>query len=114
MLVEDLPLHLVAVVMSLTTLLFNLHVIYNFNITSARQNLLAMCNESNLYRSSSFLTCLKIYINVSNVSQISFFLLSCRGEGVVVYNCCTGQQNPITWSRFVKTSFKYMRKHPFS
>ncbi|CAB3233823.1 unnamed protein product [Arctia plantaginis] len=37
-----------------------------------------------------------------------------RGEGVVVYNCCTGQQNPITWSRFVKTSFKYMRKHPFS
>ncbi|XP_075988618.1 putative fatty acyl-CoA reductase CG5065 [Anticarsia gemmatalis] len=37
-----------------------------------------------------------------------------RGEGVVVYNCCTGQQNPITWQRFVKTSFKYMRKHPFS
>ncbi|CAF4957111.1 unnamed protein product [Pieris macdunnoughi] len=37
-----------------------------------------------------------------------------RGEGVVVYNCCTGQQNPITWRRFVKTSFKYMRKHPFS
>lgn len=37
-----------------------------------------------------------------------------RGEGVVVYNCCTGQQNPITWQRFVKTSFKYMRKHPFN
>ncbi|XP_032525647.2 putative fatty acyl-CoA reductase CG5065 [Danaus plexippus] len=37
-----------------------------------------------------------------------------RGDGVVVYNCCTGQQNPITWQRFVKTSFKYMRKHPFS
>ncbi|XP_050663549.1 putative fatty acyl-CoA reductase CG5065 [Leptidea sinapis] len=37
-----------------------------------------------------------------------------RGDGVVVYNCCTGQQNPITWSYFVKTSFKYMRRHPFS
>ncbi|XP_045508563.1 putative fatty acyl-CoA reductase CG5065 [Colias croceus] len=37
-----------------------------------------------------------------------------RGEGVVVYNCCTGQQNPITWSHFVRTCFKYMRKHPFS
>ncbi|KAI8433367.1 hypothetical protein MSG28_015408 [Choristoneura fumiferana] len=37
-----------------------------------------------------------------------------RGDGVVVYNCCTGQQNPITWQRFVRTSFKYMRKHPFS
>ncbi|CAH2056235.1 unnamed protein product, partial [Iphiclides podalirius] len=36
-----------------------------------------------------------------------------RGDGVVVYNCCTGQQNPITWQSFVKTSFKYMRKHPF-
>ncbi|CAG9135139.1 hypothetical protein JYU34_021813 [Plutella xylostella] len=37
-----------------------------------------------------------------------------RGDGVVVYNCCTGQQNPITWQRFVSTSFKYMRKHPFN
>ncbi|XP_039752197.1 putative fatty acyl-CoA reductase CG5065 [Pararge aegeria] len=37
-----------------------------------------------------------------------------RGDGVIVYNCCTGQRNPITWQRFVKTSFKYMRKHPFS
>ncbi|XP_063372365.1 putative fatty acyl-CoA reductase CG5065 [Cydia splendana] len=37
-----------------------------------------------------------------------------RNDGVLVYNCCTGQQNPITWQRFVRTSFKYMRKHPFS
>lgn len=37
-----------------------------------------------------------------------------RDQGVVVYNCCTGQQNPITWKRFVKSSFKYMRKHPFT
>ncbi|XP_041970545.1 putative fatty acyl-CoA reductase CG5065 [Aricia agestis] len=37
-----------------------------------------------------------------------------RNEGVLVYNCCTGQQNPITWQLFVETSFRYMRKHPFS
>lgn len=37
-----------------------------------------------------------------------------REDGVVVYNCCTGQQNPITWNAFVQTSFTYMRKHPFS
>ncbi|XP_066593573.1 putative fatty acyl-CoA reductase CG5065 [Prorops nasuta] len=33
-------------------------------------------------------------------------------ETIQVYNCCTGQQNPITWKQFVDLSFKYSRMHP--
>nr|XP_022899728.1 putative fatty acyl-CoA reductase CG5065 [Onthophagus taurus]XP_022899729.1 putative fatty acyl-CoA reductase CG5065 [Onthophagus taurus] len=33
---------------------------------------------------------------------------------IPLYNCVTGQRKPITWSNFVGTCFKYMRKHPFS
>jgi fatty acyl-CoA reductase len=29
-----------------------------------------------------------------------------------IYNCCTGQQKPITWDQFVSLSIDYMRKHP--
>ncbi|XP_015602378.1 putative fatty acyl-CoA reductase CG5065 [Cephus cinctus] len=35
-----------------------------------------------------------------------------RSESITVYNCCTGQQNPITWKQFVDLSFKYSRLHP--
>lgn len=31
---------------------------------------------------------------------------------LTIYNCCTGQQKPITWERFVRLSIDYMRKHP--
>ncbi|KAG7214161.1 hypothetical protein KM043_001510 [Ampulex compressa] len=31
---------------------------------------------------------------------------------IPVYNCCTGQQNPITWKQFVELSFEYSRLHP--
>lgn len=31
---------------------------------------------------------------------------------IPVYNCCTGQQNPITWKQFVDLVFKYSRLHP--
>lgn len=34
-------------------------------------------------------------------------------DTIPVYNCCTGQQNPITWKQFVNLSFKYSRLHPF-
>lgn len=35
-----------------------------------------------------------------------------RTKTIPVYNCCTGQQNPITWKRFVELVFKYSRVHP--
>ncbi|XP_012144429.1 putative fatty acyl-CoA reductase CG5065 [Megachile rotundata] len=35
-----------------------------------------------------------------------------RTKTIPVYNCCTGQQNPITWKQFVDLMFKYTRKHP--
>ncbi|EZA60709.1 hypothetical protein DMN91_002292 [Ooceraea biroi] len=33
-------------------------------------------------------------------------------DTISIYNCCTGQQNPITWKQFVDLSFKYSRLHP--
>lgn len=33
-------------------------------------------------------------------------------NAIPVYNCCTGQQNPITWKQFVDLTFKYTRMHP--
>lgn len=35
-----------------------------------------------------------------------------RPQGIVVYNCCTGQQRPVTWKQFVDLCFVYMRTHP--
>ncbi|KAK0077899.1 hypothetical protein PV325_003323 [Microctonus aethiopoides] len=35
-----------------------------------------------------------------------------RTDTITVYNCCTGQQNPITWKQFIDLSFKYTRIHP--
>lgn len=35
-----------------------------------------------------------------------------RPDGIAVYNCCTGQEKPITWKEFVELCFVYMRKHP--
>ncbi|RZF42062.1 hypothetical protein LSTR_LSTR006655 [Laodelphax striatellus] len=35
-----------------------------------------------------------------------------RSRSITVYNCCTGQQKPITWKNFVNHSFQAMRKHP--
>jgi fatty acyl-CoA reductase len=35
-----------------------------------------------------------------------------RADTITVYNCCTGQQNPITWREFIQLSFKYSRLHP--
>lgn len=35
-----------------------------------------------------------------------------RPTTIPVYNCCTGQQNPITWKQFVDLSFKYTRMYP--
>lgn len=35
-----------------------------------------------------------------------------RIHGITVYNCCTGQQNPITWKKFVYHCFDSMRKNP--
>uniref|UniRef100_A0A336MZZ9 Fatty acyl-CoA reductase n=1 Tax=Culicoides sonorensis TaxID=179676 RepID=A0A336MZZ9_CULSO len=32
--------------------------------------------------------------------------------GLNIYNCCTGEQKPITWGRFVNLSIENMRKHP--
>ncbi|XP_017792478.1 PREDICTED: putative fatty acyl-CoA reductase CG5065 [Habropoda laboriosa] len=35
-----------------------------------------------------------------------------RTQKILVYNCCTGQQNPITWKKFVDLTFKYSRMYP--
>lgn len=37
-----------------------------------------------------------------------------RTKTIPIYNCCTGQQNPITWRKFVELSFKYSRMHPYT
>lgn len=37
-----------------------------------------------------------------------------KNKELQVYNCCTGQQKPITWQRFIRLCFVYMRIHPFS
>jgi len=35
-------------------------------------------------------------------------------NGIAVYNCATGMQNPITWKEFVDNSLFFVRKHPLS
>uniref|UniRef100_A0A8D8Q326 Fatty acyl-CoA reductase n=1 Tax=Cacopsylla melanoneura TaxID=428564 RepID=A0A8D8Q326_9HEMI len=35
-------------------------------------------------------------------------------QGITVYNCCTGQRNPISWKQFVNYSFESMRQNPLS
>ncbi|KAJ8958415.1 hypothetical protein NQ318_002197 [Aromia moschata] len=51
---------------------------------------------------------------------INLMLVAAWREGTTksrelqIYNCCTGQRNPIKWKEFIGLSFKYMRKHPFS
>ncbi|KAK9306408.1 hypothetical protein QLX08_002921 [Tetragonisca angustula] len=37
-----------------------------------------------------------------------------RTKTIPIYNCCTGQQNPITWKKFVDLTFKYSRLHPYN
>ncbi|KAL0122058.1 hypothetical protein PUN28_007086 [Cardiocondyla obscurior] len=37
-----------------------------------------------------------------------------RTDTIPIYNCCTGQQNPITWKQFVELSFKYCRQYPMN
>lgn len=32
--------------------------------------------------------------------------------GMTIYNCCTGEQRPVTWDKFVNLSIEFMRKHP--
>lgn len=33
-------------------------------------------------------------------------------RNIKVYNCCTGEENPITWGKFVHLAIENMRKHP--
>lgn len=35
-----------------------------------------------------------------------------RQCGLTIYNCCTGEQKPISWGDFVNLSIENMRKHP--
>ncbi|XP_076754544.1 fatty acyl-CoA reductase 1 [Xylocopa sonorina] len=35
-----------------------------------------------------------------------------RTKTIPVYNCVTGQQNPITWKQFTQLMFKFCRMHP--
>lgn len=35
-----------------------------------------------------------------------------KPDGIAIYNCCTGQQNPITWGKFVELAIAQTRKHP--
>lgn len=35
-----------------------------------------------------------------------------RPNGITIYHCCSGQQKPITWKKFVSLSFDAMRKNP--
>lgn len=35
-----------------------------------------------------------------------------KPDGLSIYNCCTGQQHPITWGKFVQLAIEQTRKHP--
>lgn len=35
-----------------------------------------------------------------------------KSNNLLIYNCCTGQRNPIIWSEFVKFAMSSVRKHP--
>ncbi|KAH8234315.1 hypothetical protein KR038_007255 [Drosophila bunnanda] len=35
-----------------------------------------------------------------------------KSNNLLIYNCCTGQRNPIVWSEFVKHAMSSVRKHP--
>nr|XP_043066571.1 putative fatty acyl-CoA reductase CG5065 isoform X2 [Drosophila bipectinata] len=35
-----------------------------------------------------------------------------KSNNLLIYNCCTGQRNPIVWSEFVKHAMTSVRKHP--
>ncbi|XP_032293111.1 putative fatty acyl-CoA reductase CG5065 [Drosophila virilis] len=35
-----------------------------------------------------------------------------KSNNLLIYNCCTGQRNPIIWSEFVKYAMSSVRKHP--
>ncbi|KAH8253886.1 hypothetical protein KR032_007467 [Drosophila birchii] len=35
-----------------------------------------------------------------------------KSNNLLIYNCCTGQRNPIIWSEFVKHAMCSVRKHP--
>ncbi|XP_034479219.1 putative fatty acyl-CoA reductase CG5065 [Drosophila innubila] len=35
-----------------------------------------------------------------------------KSNNLLIYNCCTGQRNPIIWSEFVKFAMTSVRKHP--
>ncbi|XP_030368978.1 putative fatty acyl-CoA reductase CG5065 [Scaptodrosophila lebanonensis] len=35
-----------------------------------------------------------------------------KSNNLLIYNCCTGQRNPIVWSEFVKYAMTSVRKHP--
>lgn len=35
-----------------------------------------------------------------------------KPKDIQIYNCCTGELNPITWGSFVGLAIKYMRQHP--
>lgn len=35
-----------------------------------------------------------------------------KSNNLLIYNCCTGQRNPIVWSEFVKYAMSSVRKHP--
>uniref|UniRef100_A0A6P4E1Y8 Fatty acyl-CoA reductase n=1 Tax=Drosophila rhopaloa TaxID=1041015 RepID=A0A6P4E1Y8_DRORH len=35
-----------------------------------------------------------------------------KSNNLLIYNCCTGQRNPIIWSEFVKHAMTSVRKHP--
>lgn len=43
-----------------------------------------------------------------------FVQLAFSAQGITVYNCCTGQRNPISWKQFVDFSFESMRENPLS
>lgn len=35
-----------------------------------------------------------------------------KSNNLLIYNCCTGQRNPIIWSEFVRYAMSSVRKHP--
>ncbi|XP_055387921.1 putative fatty acyl-CoA reductase CG5065 isoform X2 [Condylostylus longicornis] len=35
-----------------------------------------------------------------------------KPESLLIYNCCTGQQHPITWGQFVEYAMRETRRHP--
>lgn len=65
-----------------------------------------MCNENSVADLVPVDIVINLLITAAWNTSIS------NSNSLTIYNCCTGEQNPITWGKFVNLAIENMRKHP--